>query len=236
MANLTPEVKKAFNDLVKSSGTRPDDFVAHHCGTIEFETDLHERQGLWTFEKTSKSHKYAGFAKTDYQYDSSKYPFYIKMQTKAAPFAYADFEGVSIKPILTALGIQHEQGAALLTAWARDRGFDLVLGTNGDPDEIVIVNPVDALIILECQDLVTGDWRLGGPNGVVRNATARQQSIQPQLPPPQTPTTAQSETAQSTGTESKKTNGLRRIYEVVMKAITPKNKRSGHDADDSPSP
>ncbi|AXH60013.1 hypothetical protein [Pseudomonas amygdali] len=234
MANLTPAVIKEFNNLVKSSGTRLDDFVAHHCGTIEFETDLHDRQGVWTFEKTSKSHDYAGFAKTDYQHDSSKYPFYIKIQTKAAPFRYADFGGASIKPILTKLGIQHDEGAELLTAWARDQKLDLVLGTNGNPDEIVIVNPVNAITILECEDLVTGAWRLGGPNGVVRNAQPHQQVTPPQVTAP--PPTAQLGPVQSSGAPAKKTKGLRRLYEAVMKAVSAKNKRSGLDSDDSPSP
>lgn len=234
MANLTPAVKKAFNNLVKSSGTRQDDFEAHHCGTIEFQAHLHNRQGLWTFEKTSKSHKYAGFAKTDYKFDPSKYPFYIKIQTKGAPFSYADFGGASIESILTKLGIQHDQGAELLTAWARYRGFDLVLGTNRDPDEIVIVNPVSAITILECQDLVTGAWRLGGPNGVVRNAQPPQQVIPPQVTA--SPPTAQSGSVQSSGVPAQKPRGLRRLYETVMKALSAKNRRSGIDSDDSPSP
>ncbi|MBD8088721.1 hypothetical protein IFT48_01930 [Pseudomonas fluorescens] len=181
MKKLSSSIEQAFTDLVKAEYYRDANFDCYFCGGVKSAADFRPDWGLWTYDNVNLSRNYEGRSVQDFKNLPGyfKHPHYLKMTTKGAPFKVADFQGGSFQPIMEEFGLSHEEATSLMTEWARKKNIDIIQGTNQGREEVVIVNPASALTIVDCQDLLTHQWLLGGPLGVVG-------TISP-VPPNQTP-------------------------------------------------
>lgn len=161
MSILTPAVISAFDDLVKSESTLLDVMTVWHCGSLRGSSSLRVNEGLWVYKSAEKSRTHAGSAVRDFRLQAvpTTPPYFTEMTIGPKGLRMANFDGASTHDITTTyFNGQHHKAKMALTEWAKRRGFDLIMGTNGGGDEVVVVHPDKHIRFEKCQDLLTGKW------------------------------------------------------------------------------
>jgi len=102
-------------------------------------------RALWTTRNPERSDLYAGFAREPGWPDlpPTMLEFRVRRELRAA-----DFASQSLRDFMwNYCDCQHPVMKSMLHAWMRQNKFDAVVRLNTDPDEVVLANPAEDLLL-----------------------------------------------------------------------------------------
>ncbi|MBD8614818.1 MULTISPECIES: hypothetical protein [Pseudomonas] len=177
MSLLTPQIIAEF-DALGTLGTIPfnNRQPLYHSGSLRQDSDFKPGEGVWVSQGLANAQTYTGQSLNDFHQlaalkltsltmanHPNPNPYYTEMFLTKSSLNVVDFNQNSFANITKNHFSNHplKVGAHELTKramieWAKLKGYDLIIGTNGGKDEVVVVDPESHLTVTYCKDLVTG--------------------------------------------------------------------------------
>lgn len=173
MKYLTPAVSAALDGLGSINGkpntkTIKGPVILWHCGTLSITNKFRPNEGVWTFRNEDKKERYAGQATSRYLSSLSPeakklgikpygVPYLLRFELASKVYKAIDFQGGSLSGIMSShYRDQHHETKMAMCEWAITRGYDIVIGTNFQPEEFFVVNPGKHLKIISQKNLLDG--------------------------------------------------------------------------------